>query len=113
MNSLQQESQAIQDGSKTLLERNNALLDSIDNLQKTSKKLKDKAEKQSRYLFAFTVVTVIFVGESLRETGLNYHLRLVQGSLLVCNLILCHSKSRLSPGRGRQLEPESDWRRVR
>ncbi|RSL62607.1 hypothetical protein CEP54_005580 [Fusarium duplospermum] len=60
MNSLQQGSQAIQDGSRTLLRSNNQLLNSIDSLQKTNKKLKDKADKQSRYLFAFTVVTVIF-----------------------------------------------------
>ncbi|KAL6360674.1 hypothetical protein LRP88_06381 [Fusarium phalaenopsidis] len=46
--------------SKALLKINAQLLMSIDNLQKSSRALQDKADKQSGYLFAFTMVTVIF-----------------------------------------------------
>ncbi|KAJ4233189.1 hypothetical protein NW759_001970 [Fusarium solani] len=57
---LQEGSQAIQKSSEALLGSNTELLKSIDNLQKSSKALQDKADKQSGYLFAFTMVTVIF-----------------------------------------------------
>ncbi|RSL77932.1 hypothetical protein CEP51_008647 [Fusarium floridanum] len=60
MKSLHESSQAIQTSSKTLLKSNNTLLTNIGNLQKSNRELQDKADKQSGYLFAFTMVTVIF-----------------------------------------------------